>query len=108
MNSGKVQVGALSYKLYDKRVKEGKIDPEVCKVIWKTPFYADYNFTAHPMLDEMFGAGFMDKLQATLLDMNDPQLLSAFPRKKMIPAKNSDFDGIVDVAKQLGFLKDGS
>ena len=108
VNSGKVQVGALSYKLYDKRVAEGKIDPAVCKVIWKTPFYADYNFTAHPMLDEMYGAGFMDKLQKALLDMNDPQLLSAFPRKKMIPAKNSDFDGIVDVANQLGFLKDGS
>ena len=108
VNSGKVQVGALSYKLYDKRVAEGKIDPEVCKVIWKTPFYADYNFTAHPMLDDMFGAGFMDKLQKAPLDMNDPQLLSAFPRKKMIPAKNSDFDGIVDVANQLGFLKDGS
>ena len=61
------------------------------------------------MLDDMFGAGFMDKLQKALLDMNDPKLLSAFPRKKLIPAKNSDFDGIVDVANGLGFLKkDGS
>lgn len=108
VNSGKVQVGALSYKLYDKRVAEGKIDPSVCKVIWKTPFYADYNFTAHPMLDETFGAGFVDKLQKALLDMNDPKLLSAFPRKKLIPAKNSDFDGIVEVATELGFLKAGS
>ena len=97
--SGQVQVGALSYKLYDNRVADGSVDPEVCKVIWTTPTYADYNFTAHPDLETMFGEGFTKKLQDTLLGMTDKELLSAFPREAMIPAKNEDFQGIVDVAK---------
>ncbi|MGI9241925.1 MAG: putative selenate ABC transporter substrate-binding protein [Verrucomicrobiales bacterium] len=104
VESGKVQVGAVSYKLYDKRVAAGTTDPEVCKVIWKTPFYADYNWTAHPDLESKFGEGFTEKVKTALLEMpND--LLQAFPRESMIEAKDSDFQGIVDVAKQLGFLK---
>jgi phosphonate transport system substrate-binding protein len=41
-------------------------------VIWKTPFYADYNFTAHPVLEQSYGEGFIDKLQKTLLAIDDP------------------------------------
>lgn len=102
--SGKVQVGALSYTLYDKRVAEGKVDPEVCKIIWKTPFYADYNWTAHPDIDKNLGPGFTDKVKAALLGM-DKDLLAIFPREALIEAKNEDFQGIVDVAKELGFIK---
>ena len=32
-------------------------------------------------------------------------LLKAFDRKALIPAKNEDFQGIVDVAKELEFLR---
>lgn len=105
VNAGQFEVGVLNYKVYDKMVEEGTIDPEVCRIIWKTPTYADYNFTAHPDLETMFGAGFIDKLQATLVGIKDPALLSAFPRDGMIPAKNEDFQGIADVAKDLGFLR---
>jgi phosphonate transport system substrate-binding protein len=104
VESGKVQVGAVSYTLYDKRVKEGTTDPEVCKIIWKTPFYADYNWTAHPDLEAKFGKGFTDKVKSALLGMPQ-ELLSVFPREAMIEAKDADFQGIVDVAKELGFLK---
>ena len=104
VESGKVMVGALSYKAYDKLVAKGEIDPEVCKVIWKTPFYADYNWTAHPDLESKFGEGFTEKVKQVLLAM-PKDLLQAFPRDAMIEAKDSDFQGIVDVAKELGFLK---
>ena len=97
-------VGALSYKTFDKWVDAKKVDPEVCKVIWKTPFYADYNWTAHPDLEKKFGEGFTDKVKAAILKM-DKDLLQAFPRDEMIEAKDEDFQGIVDVAKQLGFVK---
>ena len=61
----------MNYKVYDRRVAAGKTDPEVCRVIWKTPLYADYNFTAHPQLDEVFGEGFTDRLQAVLTGITD-------------------------------------
>ncbi|MEM7163875.1 MAG: putative selenate ABC transporter substrate-binding protein [Planctomycetota bacterium] len=105
VESGQYQAGAVSYTTYDKRVAAGKTDPNVCRIVWQTPFYADYNFTAHPELETMFGAGFIDKLQKALIDMKEPALLQAFPRSGIIAAKNEDFAGIVEVAKNLGFLK---
>ncbi|MGJ8656322.1 MAG: putative selenate ABC transporter substrate-binding protein [Akkermansiaceae bacterium] len=105
VQSGSVQAGVLSYKTYDKLVAEGTIDPSVAKIIWVTPDYADYNFTAHPSLNETFGEGFISKLQTALIECKDEQALAAINRSGIIKAKNSDFDGIVKVAKELGFLK---
>ena len=51
VGSGQFEVGAVNYKVYDRRVAEGETDPSVVQIIWKTPGYADYNFTAHPELD---------------------------------------------------------
>ena len=82
----------------------GKTNPEVCRVIWKTPVYADYNFTAHPDIDATFGAGTIDRLQRVLIEMQDEKLLAAFPRKSLIAAENKDFDGVRDVADLLNML----
>ena len=104
VESGQFQVGALSYKKYDSMVEDGKLDPEKCKIIWKTPTYADYNWTAHPDLEKAFGEGFIEKVQKALTDIDDPDLLKALTRSIIITAKNEDFDGIVTVAKKLGLL----
>jgi phosphonate transport system substrate-binding protein len=103
--SGQFDVGAVNYTVYDRRVKEGETDASVVKVIWKTPFYADYNFTAHPDLETTYGAGFTDKLQKALIAMKDPELLSAFPRSAMIFATNADFEAIRELAVQLEFIR---
>lgn len=105
VESGQFQTGAVNYKVYEKRVADGETDADVCRIIWVTPEYADYNFTAHPELETMFGDGFTGRLQTALVEMNDPNLLAAFPRKSLIPAKNEDFDGIRNVAVELGFLR---
>lgn len=106
VHSGAVQVGALSYKTYDKMVKKGEIDPTVAKIIWETPGYPDYNFTAHPEIEKIFGEGFTDKLQKVLVECEDPAVLEVLMRKEgMMKASNDDFKKIVDVATQLGFLK---
>ena len=105
VEAGKVQAGVVNFEVYDQRVAEKKTDPNVVRIVWKTPEYADYNFTAHPDLEKQFGAGFSDKLQAALVAMDDPKLLSAFPRKKLIPAENEDYAQIEQVARELGFLR---
>jgi len=89
----------------DRRVEEGKTDPDVCRVIWKTPLYADYNWTAHPELEFMFGEGFTDRLQQALVQIDDPLLLAALPRNRLIPARNEEFEGIREVAEKLGMLR---
>ena len=88
-------------------VKSGEIDPNKAKIIWVTPGYADYNFTAHPSLDKTFGAGFVDKLQKALIDCNDKRVLTVLNREEgLIEAKNEDFASIVTIAKELGFFKE--
>jgi phosphonate transport system substrate-binding protein len=105
--SGQFQVGVVDYKVYEARVKEGKTDPAVVSVIWETPAYADYNFTTHPALEKEYGAGFTAKLTAALFAINTkkPELLQAFPRTKLVPAKNEDFAVIEKICRQLGFLR---
>ena len=46
----------------------------------------------------------VEKLQKALIEMKDPALLDAFQRESLIPAKDSDFQRIHDLAKELGFL----
>jgi len=103
--SGSVQVGALSYKKYDSMIKNGDISAEDAPIIWTTPYYADYNLTVHPDLEKNYGEGFIDKLQKVLVDCTDKEVLKAFNRDDLIPAKNEDFDGIVEVAKEVGLMK---
>lgn len=103
--SGQVQVGAVNYKTYDKwAAKEGS-DTDTCRIIWKTPHYYDYNFTAHPALEEMFGEGFIDRLQTALVEMDDALAQSAFSRETLIEAKNEDFATIEEIARDLGFIR---
>lgn len=105
VEAGRFEVGVVNYKVYDRRVADGTTDPAKCKVIWRTPVYADYNFTAHPDLETKFGAGFTDKLQQVLLGIEDVALLEALPRKKLIAAENAEFEGIEAVARELGMVR---
>ena len=103
--SGAYDVGAVSYKTYDAKVAEGKVDAANVQVIWRTPPYADYNFTAHPELESAFGPGFTNRLQQVLIGMNDPALLGAFRRSALIPATNEEFGRILEVARSLDLAR---
>ncbi len=105
VQDGTFQTGALSFGAYNKLVKNGKIDPEKCKVIWETPPFADYNFTAHPALEEKFGEGFIDKLQQALLNCKDEGALTALNRKELVKVTNDTFASIGEVMKKVSFKK---
>ncbi len=101
VQSGAYQVGATNFKVWKRELAEGKIDPNKLSIIWKTPGYPDYQWTIRGDVDARLGAGFKDKVQAALLNMNDPDLLASFPRKGFITATNSDFQPILDTAREL-------
>ena len=103
--SGAWQIGALNFAVYDQAVADGAPEVETAKVIWKTPPYPDYNWTIRGDVDERWGEGFADKVQAALIGMNDPDLLAAFPRKAFIPASNDDYTPIENIARQLDLLE---
>lgn len=105
VESGQVQAGALNFKTYDAMVADGRLDASQAPIIWKTPAFADYNFTAHPVLDARYGEGFTAKLQQALIAMDDPALLQAFDRSALISAKDEDFAAIASVAAELGMVQ---
>ena len=105
VEAGRFEVGVVNYKVYDRRVAEGTTDPNKCRVIWRTPEFTDYNFTAHTDLEKTFGPGFTKTLQGVLLGIEDEALLEALPRQKLIAAENAEFAGIAAVAKELGMVR---
>ena len=105
VESGQYEVGVVNYQVFDQRVAEGRVDPDVVRIIWQTPMYHDYNWTAHPILDVLFGEGFVDRLQQVLVAIDDPTLLWALPRRRLVRASNEEFEDIRVVAESLDMLR---
>ena len=104
VQSGAYQVGAVNYSVWDNEMKAGKIDPSKVSIIWKTPPYPDYQWSIRGDVDGRWGGGFKDRVTQALLGMKDPDLLSSFPRSSFIPASNSDYQPILDVAKTIKLI----
>jgi phosphonate transport system substrate-binding protein len=105
VQSGSYQVGAVNFKVWEKELAEGKIDETKVSVIWKTPEYPDYNWTVRGDVDSVFGAGTIEKIQKALIDITDPELLDAFPRKRFIPADNAMYQPILETGKAIGIFR---
>lgn len=107
--AGTFEAGVVDYTVYEKRLKEGKVDPDVVQIIWESPVYCDYNFTAHPLLDKTYGPGFIEKLQAVLVKISgdDLKLLKAMDRDDggLIKCENEDFETLRKVATEIGLLR---
>lgn len=101
VQSGAYQVGAVNFKVWERELKDGKVDPEKVSVIWKTPPYPDYQWSIRGDVDTRWGEGFKDKVKAALLNMDDPELLASFPRSGFISASNADFQPILDTAREI-------
>ena len=104
VQSGAYQIGAVNYKVWGNETKAGKIDPTRVRVIWETPPYPDYQWTIRGDVENRFGKGFKQRVTSAILGMSDPKLLNSFPRTKFIPAKNSDYDSILEVGKSIRLL----
>ena len=104
VQSGAYATGAVNFKVWERELEEGKIDTSKVQVIWETPAYPDYHWTIRGDLDEKFGAGFSQRVTDALLAIQDPVLLSAFPREKFIPASNADYAPIEETAQEIGLL----
>jgi phosphonate transport system substrate-binding protein len=104
VQSGAFEVGVMDSIVWKTEIKAGKVDSALVSVIWETPPFPDYHWVARGDLDKVYGAGFTQKIQDTILGITDPALLTVFARSKFIPAKNEDYKVIEDVAKLVGLL----
>ncbi|MBA6262440.1 MAG: putative selenate ABC transporter substrate-binding protein [Colwellia sp.] len=104
VQAGAYEIGAVNYKVWETALASGKIESNKVSVIWETPAYPDYQWTIRAGVDAKFGKGFKDKVQAALLNMNDPELLKSFPRSSFVNATNKDFEPVLTVAKKIGLI----
>ena len=104
VQTGAYEIGAVNFKVWDKELKDGKIDTKKVSIIWTTPTYPDYQWTIRGDVDKKWGEGFTAKVKAALLDLKDADLLSRFPRSGFIEAKNADYKPILDTAKSIGLI----
>lgn len=107
VETGKVSAGALNMQVWDRMVKNGEVDTAKVKLIWKTPPYVDYVWTARSAVAEdirdKFTTAFLE------LDASNPEhkkVLDRMGAQKYVRATASDFDAIESVAKKIGMLRD--
>jgi phosphonate transport system substrate-binding protein len=79
------------------------------QIVWVTPEYYDYQFTAHPSLDKTYGPGFTEKLQNVLVSIRgeDLKYLEGMDRNQdgLIACKNEDFETLRKLAVEIGLLR---
>ncbi len=106
VEGGKVDAGALSFLVWEKLVKNGKVDTNKVVVFWITQPYVDYVWTARSELDR----GLRERIASAFLKLNydnpaHKKLLDLHRTKGYVPAKDEDWKGIEEAAKAAGLLK---
>jgi phosphonate transport system substrate-binding protein len=106
VESGKVAAGALNIEVWERMNKEGKVDAKKVKVVWTTPGYIDYVWTARKEMDEALREKFKNAFLE--LDPGNPAhvpVLELQGAKKFVPAVPADFDTLEQIARKVGLVK---
>ena len=106
--AGSYDVGALAEDVWERAVTEGKAEAAKVRELDTTPNYFNYNWTARADLDEVYGDGFTDRVQAALLELNTQEhgeILELFNTDQFIPTQNANYLAIESVARELGIIQ---
>ena len=104
--AGKVDAGALNISVWEKFVKEGKVDASKVKVFYTTPGYFDYNWTVHADMP----VALRDKLTQAFLSLDrntaeGKEILELQRATRFIATKADNYKGIEQAARNAGLLK---
>jgi phosphonate transport system substrate-binding protein len=86
--SHKVAAGGLSMPVYERLIKEGKIDGDAVRVLAESPAIPEYMWTFREGLDPAF----REEIKAAFNDVTDPEALKVFRAEAFVPAVDSDVD----------------
>lgn len=106
--SGAFDVGALSEAVWDRAVREGRVDPAEAREFYTTPAYFNYNWTVQGGLDQVYGAGFTDRIRSALLSLNPDdhqEILDLFNTRRFIVTSNGNYQAIEQVARDLEIIR---
>ncbi len=104
--SGKVDAAALDITVWNKFVKENKVDTKEVNVFYTTPGYFNYNWSVHADMP----AATREKLTKALLDISPSdaigkEILELNRATKYVPTKAENYKGLETAARSAGLLK---
>lgn len=113
VQSGAFQTGALNISVWEKAIKENKVDLTKVKAFYTTAEYFDYNWTINndENIDNVYGAGTKEKIKQALLSMtadkggSQAEVLKFFQTDKFVETNNENYKEIEEVGKKLGMVK---
>ena len=110
VESGAFDAGALNAAVWERAVSENQVDTSKVRVLETTEPYYDYHWVANPEIDEVYGAGTIDKIKAALIAMStdDPdeaRTLELFQTDSFIATQDSNYDAIEATARQLELIE---
>ncbi|WP_008314113.1 putative selenate ABC transporter substrate-binding protein [Leptolyngbya sp. PCC 6406] len=110
VEAGTYEIGVLNEQVWESRIAAGDVDETQVQVIWRTPAYYDYHWVISPVVEERYGANFIQKVQAALLKL-DPsipehqEILDLFGAESFIETENSNYDQIEAVGREIGKIQ---
>ena len=104
VESGQMQAGAANSLVWQRMLKEGKVDKDKVNVVWTTPGYVDYVWAARTAVPQKL----RDKFKAAFLGLKPGEgdaVLKLQDAKRFVAASQDDFKAVEKVALDAGLLK---
>jgi phosphonate transport system substrate-binding protein len=86
----RVAAGGLSMPIYNRLLKEGKIEPKSVRVLAESPAIPEYMWTFREGLDPAF----KEEIRKAFINVTDPEALKVFRAEAFIPCVDSDVDRV--------------
>jgi phosphonate transport system substrate-binding protein len=84
----RVAAGGLSLPIYNRLIKEGKLDPKAVRILASSPPIPEYMWTCR----EGFDAAFREEVRQAFLTVSDPEALKVFRADAFVPAVDADVE----------------
>ncbi len=86
----KVAAGGLSMPIYNRLLKEGKIDAKAVRVLAESPAIPEYMWTFRQGIDPAF----KEEIRKAFINVSDPEALKVFRAEAFIPCVDADVDRV--------------
>ena len=90
VSNGKVAAGGLSKPIFERLLREGKIDPTKVRVLAESPAIPEYMWTFREGLDPAF----KEEIRKAFIHVTDPDALRVFRAEAFIASVDSDVDRV--------------
>ena len=97
VQDGKVDVGLANYSIIKEMFLDKRLSKEKVKIIWESPFYADYVWAIQADIDKKQITSIRDSFLQLSSDQSNKDLLRNLGANYYIPASHDDFKNLEEI-----------